>query len=87
MSKPTQPPYILGISAGDHDAAAALLEGPRVVAALEEEKLVRVRRARGLPSGAIQFCLEAARLRPEQIHTVALTRPLRGEPGGFVRRQ
>ncbi|HEY7680096.1 MAG TPA: carbamoyltransferase N-terminal domain-containing protein [Terriglobia bacterium] len=78
-------PYILGISAGNHDAAAALLEGTRLVAAVEEEKLARVRRARGLPTRAIRYCLAAANLRPEQIDHVALARPLRGEPGGMSR--
>ena len=78
-------PYILGISAGNHDAAAALLEGTQLVAAVEEEKLARVRRARGLPVRAMRYCLEAARLRPEQVDCVALARPLRGEPGGLSR--
>ena len=78
-------PKILGISAGNHDAAAALLVGGRIVAAVEEEKLARVRRARGLPIRAIRYCLEAAGLRPSQLDYVALGRPLRGEPGGAQR--
>ncbi|OFW05340.1 MAG: hypothetical protein A3G20_00625 [Acidobacteria bacterium RIFCSPLOWO2_12_FULL_59_11] len=72
-------PNILGIAGGDHDAAAALLRGGEVLAALEEEKLARVRRARGLPWQAIRYCLEAARLRAEEIHYVALARPLYDE--------
>ncbi|HWP83996.1 MAG TPA: carbamoyltransferase C-terminal domain-containing protein [Terriglobia bacterium] len=79
------PPIILGVSASSHDAAAALLFGSEVVAALEEEKLARVRRARGLPLRAIRYCLSAARLRPEQIGYIALARPLRGGPGGEQR--
>src|SRR6185295_13439910 len=51
----------------------------------EEEKLARVRRARGLPVRAIRYCLEAARLRPAQLDYIALARPLRGEPGGAQR--
>src|SRR3989304_3044823 len=69
-------PHILGISAGDHDAAAAIFRGPSPLVALEEEKLVRVRRARGLPVQAIHYCLEAARLKPEQMDYIALARPL-----------
>ena len=72
-------PNILGIAGGDHDAAAALLRGGEVLATLEEEKLARVRRARGLPLQAIRYCLEAARLRAEEIHYVALARPLYDE--------
>ena len=78
-------PHILGISAGSHDAAAALLVGPQLVAALEEEKLARLRRARGLPVRAILYCLEAAGLRPGEIDYVALARPLRGGPGAEQR--
>ncbi|MBI3895802.1 MAG: carbamoyltransferase [Acidobacteria bacterium] len=69
-------PNILGIAGGDHDAAAALLRGGEIVAALEEEKLARVRRVRGLPWLAIRYCLEAARLSTEEVHYVALARPL-----------
>jgi len=81
MAQESSGPTILGISGGEHDAAAALLRGTELVAALEEEKLARVRRVRGLPSRAIRYCLEAARLEPEKIDYVALVRPLRGEPG------
>ena len=72
-------PNILGISGSNHDAAAALLRGGNLAAALEEEKLVRVRRVPGLPVNAMRYCLEAARLRPEQIDYVALARPVYGE--------
>ena len=78
-------PVILGISASSHDAAAALLRGSELVAALEEEKLARARRARGLPLRAIGYCLTASRLRPDQVNFVALARPLRGGPGAEQR--
>jgi carbamoyltransferase len=56
---------ILGISGQDRDAAAALVSDGRVIAAIEEEKLSRVRHvglsyAGGLPMQAIQHCLDAA---------------------------
>ena len=76
MAQESSNPAILGISGGEHDAAAALLKGTELVAALEEEKLARVRRAPGLPARAIRYCLEAARLAPEKIDYVALARPL-----------
>jgi len=82
---PSDPPKILGISAGSHDAAAALLVGSKVIAAVEEEKLARMRRARGIPGHSIRYCLEGGRLRPEEINYVALARPLRGGPGGEQR--
>ncbi|HYV03954.1 MAG TPA: carbamoyltransferase N-terminal domain-containing protein, partial [Blastocatellia bacterium] len=56
---------ILGISGQERDAAAAVIQNGRVVAAIEEEKLSRIRHigmnyAGGLPERAIQFCLDRA---------------------------
>ncbi len=76
MTTESAPHWILGISAGDHDAAAALLKGPLPVAALEEEKFLRIRRATGLPVHAIRYCLQEAGLRPGQVDTIALARPV-----------
>jgi carbamoyltransferase len=58
---------ILGISGQERDAAAALVCDGKVRAAIEEEKLSRVRHigidyAGGLPNQAIAFCLERAGL-------------------------
>ena len=72
QSKHPGEPKILGISASSHDAAAALLSGAELLAAVEEEKLARTRRIRGLPARAIRYCLEAARIQPEQISYIAL---------------
>jgi carbamoyltransferase len=67
---------ILGISGQERDAAAALVQDGRVVAAIEEEKLTRIRHvgmnyAGGLPHRAIQFCLERAGITFEQLDLVA----------------
>jgi len=67
--------YILGISGHQRDAAAALLKDGRVIAAIEEEKLVRVKRVGisqcgGLPYGAIGYCLESAGLGIDDIDYV-----------------
>lgn len=81
MAQESSTPTILGISGGGHDAAAALLKGPDLIAAIEEHKLARVRRSGGLPAGAIQYCLQAGRVKPKEIDYIALARPLHGEPG------
>jgi carbamoyltransferase len=67
---------ILGISGQERDAAAALVQNGRVVAAIEEEKLARIRHigmnyAGGLPQRAIQFCLERAGISFKQLDIVA----------------
>jgi carbamoyltransferase len=41
-----------------HDAAAVLLNDGRIVAAIEEERLSRVKHSRAFPERAIRFCLE-----------------------------
>jgi carbamoyltransferase len=67
---------ILGISGQERDAAAALVRDGRVVAAIEEEKLARIRHigmnyAGGLPFRAIDFCLERAGIPFDKIDYVA----------------
>ena len=67
---------ILGISGQESDAAAALVQDGRVVAAIEEEKLARIRHigmnyAGGIPARAINFCLERGGITFSQIDYVA----------------
>jgi carbamoyltransferase len=64
--------YILGISGHHRDAAAALVKDGQILAAIEEEKLVRVkhigiRQCGGLPYEAIGYCLESAGVEIEDI--------------------
>ena len=51
---------ILGISAFFHDAAAAIIEDGRVVAAAQEERFSRIKNDASFPTGAVGFCLEFA---------------------------
>lgn len=67
---------ILGISGHESDAAAALVMDGEVVAAIEEEKLARIRYVGmnytgGLPERAIEFCLERAGIKFSDIDYVA----------------
>jgi carbamoyltransferase len=67
---------ILGITGQDRDAAAALICDGAVVAAIEEEKLSRIRHigmdyAGGLPDRAIKFCLERGGIAFDEIDYVA----------------
>ncbi|MFN8565629.1 MAG: carbamoyltransferase [Anaerolineae bacterium] len=52
--------YILGISCFYHDAAAALIEDGRIVAAAMEERFTRKKHDNGFPKQAIDFCLRQA---------------------------
>src|SRR5262245_628199 len=67
---------ILGISGQERDAAAALIKDGQVIAAIEEEKLSRIRHvgmnyAGGLPFKAVDFCLERGRIGFDQLDYVA----------------
>ena len=61
---------ILGISALYHDSAAALVVDGRIVAAAQEERFTRRKHDHRLPLHAIQCCLEAGELKPEELDYV-----------------
>lgn len=64
---------VLGLSgAVNHDASAALYIDGKLVAAVEEERFLRDKHAKGkMPYEATKFCLEQAGIKPEQIDIVA----------------
>jgi carbamoyltransferase len=62
---------ILGLSAFYHDSAAALVVDGQVVAAAQEERFTRKKHDPGFPTHAIQYCLQEAGLKPEQVQYVA----------------
>lgn len=65
---------ILGLNAFHPDAAAVLLVGGKVIAAVDEERLTRVKHAGGFPARAVRACLEIAGVRPEDVDHVAFSR-------------
>ena len=67
---------ILGIGGIQGDAATALLQDGRLVAAMEEIKIARRARRGELPSESIAACLEIAGIPADQIDIVAVVRPL-----------
>jgi carbamoyltransferase len=65
--------FILGLSATEHDPAAALIdEQGAVVAAIEQGKLSRSRTLGGIPGRAIRFCLDRAGIGWHDIERVAI---------------
>jgi carbamoyltransferase len=65
---------ILGINAYHANASAALVIDGQLVAAVEEERLNRVKYAAGFPTRAIQYCLEFAGIKPSEIDHIAVPR-------------
>jgi len=66
---------VLGIN-NMHDASCALVADGQVVAAAEEERFSRIKHVTGFPVHAMQYCLDAAGLRPSDLDiVVAAWRP------------
>ncbi len=65
---------ILGINAYHANASAAILVDGRLIAAVEEERLNRVKYAAGLPCRAIRYCLEAAGVKLSEVEHIAIPR-------------
>jgi carbamoyltransferase len=69
---------ILGISAHYHDSAAALVIDGLPVGAVEEERLSRKKGDASFPLRAIDWCLESAGVRPEELDAVVFyEKPMR----------
>lgn len=66
---------ILGLGGLNKDAACAVLKDGELVSAVEERKVARQPRTDSLPQAAIAAALDVARLRPADVHCVALVRP------------
>ena len=62
--------YVLGISAYFHDAAAAIFKNGKLIAAIEEEKLSRVKHDYNFPENAIRFCLKEAKIQSSDLNYV-----------------
>jgi carbamoyltransferase len=65
---------ILGINAYHGDSAACIVIDGRLVAAIEEERIRRVKHWAGFPSEAIRFCLDYAGVKPSEVDHVAIGR-------------
>jgi carbamoyltransferase len=61
---------VLGLSAFYHDSAAALVEDGHIVAAAQEERFSRKKHDAAFPSRAVEYCLQEAGLRLDQLDYV-----------------
>ncbi|MBO1416990.1 carbamoyltransferase C-terminal domain-containing protein [Streptomyces sp. FH025] len=62
----------LGLNFGTHDAAAAIVHNGTVAAAVEEERLNRIKNTKVFPERAIQACLDLVGARADDLDQVAL---------------
>jgi len=66
--------YILGINAYHGDASAAIIQGGRLIAAVEEERFNRIKHCAGFPEHSIRYCLDAAGVRLEDVDHIGISR-------------
>jgi len=66
--------YILGINGYHGDSSAALIKNGRVICAIEEERIKRVKHWAGFPSESIKFCLKDAGISIEDINYITIGR-------------
>jgi carbamoyltransferase len=64
--------YVLGLNAYHADAAACLVKDGTLVAAVEEERLRRIKHWGGFPSESIRYCLAEAGISLADVEHVAL---------------
>src|SRR5262245_29146214 len=70
----TKTPWVLGIAAS-HNGAVCLLKGDEVVVAIQEERLLRYKRASHPGSNgslAISYCMEYAGIQPSDLSAIVL---------------
>ena len=65
---------ILGINAYHANSSAAVVVDGQLLAAVEEERLNRVKYAAGLPTRAIQYCLDQAGAKLSEVDHIAVPR-------------
>ncbi len=65
---------ILGINAYHGDSSACLLINGKLIAAIEEERLRRIKHWAGFPSQAIAYCLKESGVDPKNVNHISYSR-------------
>tara|TARA_B100000787_G_scaffold142791_1_gene112267 strand:+ start:487 stop:2232 length:1746 start_codon:yes stop_codon:yes gene_type:complete len=66
--------YILGLNVFHGDCSACLFKDDKLIAAIEEERITRIKHAAGFPINSIKFCLDFAKITIKDIEHVAINR-------------
>ena len=63
--------WVLGIGGYSHDASAALLHNGELVAAVQEERLTRIKHVGGFPYESIKYCLQEGGIQRDDVDAVS----------------
>lgn len=66
--------YLLGLNAYHGDSSACIFKDDVLIAAIEEERLRRIKHWAGLPTEAIKFCLDQAGISLDQVDHITISR-------------
>ncbi|MDQ7083776.1 MAG: carbamoyltransferase C-terminal domain-containing protein [Sulfurovum sp.] len=66
--------YILGLNAYHGDSAACIFQDGKLIAAIEEERIRRVKHWAGFPSESIKFCLQECGISIEEVDHISISR-------------
>ena len=66
--------YILGLNAYHGDSAACIFRDGELIAAIEEERIRRIKHWAGFPSESIKFCLDECGITIEDIDHITISR-------------
>lgn len=66
--------HILGINAYHGDASACIYKNGELIAATEEERIRRIKHWAGLPTEAVQFCLDEAGIKLDEVDFITVSR-------------
>jgi carbamoyltransferase len=66
--------YILGINAYHGDSSAAIIKDGKIISAIEEERIRRIKHWAGFPSESIKFCLKDLDISIEDIDYITIGR-------------
>ena len=76
---------ILGINANHADSSACILINGNLIAAIEEERINRIKHYSGFPINSIKNCLKIANINEDQITDIAFnTRPFSNIKNKFL---
>eukprot|EP01022_Parablepharisma_sp_SALTPOND_P020495 TRINITY_DN3745_c0_g8_i1.p2 TRINITY_DN3745_c0_g8~~TRINITY_DN3745_c0_g8_i1.p2 ORF type:complete len:575 (-),score=50.91 TRINITY_DN3745_c0_g8_i1:2930-4654(-) len=66
--------YILGLNAYHGDSSACIFKDGKLIAAIEEERIRRIKHWAGFPSEAIKFCLQECGISIQDVDHIAISR-------------
>ncbi len=73
--------YTLGINAYHGDSSACIYRNDELIAATEEERILRIKHWAGLPIEAIKFCLDEAGISLKEVDTITVSRDPKAKLG------